>query len=114
MFDKKRELIHELGRTGREDPIQRCRADGKTGRSGLGNGCYSLRPVNGTGYHHRLGGDRPADPANQIRHVALEAVGEQVEAMNTIYCRQPTGALDNSVGGPLRALGWPTTSPGKG
>ena len=98
----KAQLVRKLCRAGRKGTIQRCRADGKTGRSGFDDRSNPLRPVDGAGHHHRFRGDRPTDAVDQIRHVALEAVGEKVEAMHPVHRRQSTGAPGDAVDGAFK------------
>jgi hypothetical protein len=114
LFHNERQLVGKVCRAGRKGTVQRRRADGKTGRSGLDDGRNPLGPIDGACHHHRLRGDRPTDPADQIRYVSSEAIGEEVEAVHTPIAasRQALSTIASVV--PARALGWPTISPGKG
>jgi hypothetical protein len=99
LFHNERQLVGKVCRAGRKGTVQRCRADGKTSRSGLHDGRNPLGPIDGACHHHGLRGGCPTDPANQIRYVSSEAIGEKVKAMHAVHRRQPAGALDDRVGG---------------
>src|SRR5829696_6733206 len=72
-----RELRRESSTAGWERAVERCRADREAGSSSPDHSLDTLRAVDGARDYYRLV-HRGADTGDEVRDVAVEAVGQEV------------------------------------